>query len=77
MRLPAPEYEEYAEFVATVLVTLAVIQYLGTFGTSGSIDLSYLAGLGLALPVCLYLLTVAFENIAWVAQWDKMVQDRD
>lgn len=77
MRLPSPSYREYVEFVATVLVTLAVLQYLGIFGLSGEIDILYLASLSLALPVFTYALTAAFENISWVSQWDRMVQNEE
>jgi hypothetical protein len=75
MRLPSPSYSGYAEFVATVLVTVAVLQYVGIFGPTGDIDVTYLVGMGLILPVFSYLLTVAFENVAWVSQWDRLVQN--
>jgi len=77
MRLPSPSYREYVEFVATVLVTIAILQYIGIFGPSGDIDISYLVGLSLTLPVFTYLLTVVFENVSWVSQWDKMVQNEE
>lgn len=75
MRLPSPSYGEYAKFVATVLLTIAALQYFGIFGPARGVDISYLVGLGLTLPVCTYLLTVVCENIAWVSQWDRMVQN--
>jgi hypothetical protein len=75
MRLPSPSYRDYAEFVATVLVTITVLQHVGIFGPSGDIDVTYLVGMGLTLPVFTYLLTAALENAAWVSQWDRMVQN--
>ncbi len=75
MRLSSPSYREYVEFVATALVTVTILQYIGIFGPSGDIDISYLAGLNLTLPVFTYLLTVVFANVSWVSQWDKMVQN--
>jgi hypothetical protein len=75
VRLPSPSYRGYAEFVATVLVTIAVLQYSGIFGAFGDIDVVYLVEMSLILPVFTYLLTVALENIAWVSQWDRMVQN--
>jgi len=75
MRLPSPSYRGYAEFVATVLVTIAVLQYVGIFGPSGDIDVIYLVGMSLTLPVFTYLLTIALENVAWVSQWDRMVRN--
>lgn len=77
MRLPSPSYREYVEFVATVLVTIAVLQYAGIFGPSGNIDMTYLVVTGLSLPVFTYLLTVACENVSWVSQWDRMVQNKE
>ena len=75
MRLPSPSYRSYAEFVATVLATIAVLQYVGIFGPFGDIDVAYLVGMGLTLPVFTYLLTVALKNIARVSQWERMVQN--
>jgi hypothetical protein len=75
MRLPSPSYRGYAEFVPTVLVTIVVLQYVGIYGPSGDIDVAYLVKMSLILPVFTYLLTVALENIAWVSQWDRMVQN--
>ena len=63
------------EFVATVLATIGVIQYLGAFGSLGNITMNYFVGLAFTLPVFTYLLTVVCENIAWISQWDRMVQD--
>jgi hypothetical protein len=74
MRLPSPSYREYVEFVSTVVVTIAVFQYLDILGSAGAIDLVYLAGLAVVLPACTYLLTVAGANVAWIPQWDRMVQ---
>ena len=75
MKWPSPAYREYFEFVATVLVTLAVLQYTGTFfQTSGTIDPIHLISLGLILPVTTYLLTVLQENIEWIPRWNRMVQ---
>ncbi len=75
MRFPSPSYREYVEFVATVLTTIAVLQYLGVFGSSNNINITYFIGLSFTLPMCTYLLTVVCENIAWISQWDRMVQD--
>lgn len=75
MRLPSPSYREYGEFVAAGLVTIAVLQYAGIFVSSGEIDTTYLVVLGLTLPVSVYLLTVACENVTWVPRWDRMVRD--
>lgn len=75
MRVPSPSYREYAEFVATVLVTVAGIQYLGVFGSSGGLNVTYLATLGLTLPVVTFLLTVAGANVDRVPQWDRMIRD--
>lgn len=77
MRLPTPSYREYVEFVATAVVIIAVLQYVGIFGPSGDIDIPYLVGLCLTLPVSVYLLTVVFENVTWVSQWDRMVQNEE
>jgi hypothetical protein len=75
MRLPSPSYRGYAEFVTTVLVTIAVLQYVGIYGPSGDIDVAYLVKMSIILPVFTYLLTVALENIAWVSQWNRMVEN--
>lgn len=75
MRLPVPAYRAYVEFVVTVLVTLAVLQYVGVFGQSEGIEFRYLAGVGLSLPICTYLLTVVCANSPWISQWDRMVQN--
>ncbi len=75
MRFPSPSYREYVEFLATVLATIGVLQYLGVFGSPGNITLSYFVGLAFTLPVFTYFLTVVCENISWISQWDKMVQD--
>lgn len=75
MRLPSPSYREYVEFVATVLVTITVLQYFGVSGPSGDIEITHLVSLGLTLPVFTYLLTVVFENVNRISQWDRMVQN--
>ncbi|ERH09148.1 MAG: hypothetical protein J07HX64_00900 [halophilic archaeon J07HX64] len=75
MRLPVPAYGAYVEFVVTVLTTLAVLQYVGVFGQSGSIEITSLAGVGLSLPICTYFQTVVCANSPWISQWDRMVQD--
>lgn len=75
MRLPSPSYREYVEFVATVLVTVAGIQYLGVFGPPGGLNVPYLAILGLTLPVVTSLLTVAGANVDRVPRWDRMIRD--
>jgi hypothetical protein len=77
MRLPEPSYRAYLEYVATVLVTIAVLQYVGIFGSSGNIDITYLVGLGLTLPVFTYLLTVAGENLRWIPRWERMVRSQE
>lgn len=77
MRLPSPAYREYLEFVATALVTIAVLQYMGIFGRSEELDLTYLAVLGLSIPISTYFLTVALENISRVSQWQKMVRQKE
>ncbi len=77
MRLPSPAYREYVELVATVLVTITVLQYIGIFGPSKDVDITYLVIFGLTLPLFTYLLTVAGENIAWVSEWDRMVQNEE
>ena len=74
MRFPSPSYREYVNFVATVLVTITVLEYAGIFGPSGDIDMTYIVGIGLSLPVFTYLLTVVCENVTWVSQWERMVQ---
>ena len=74
MRFPSPSYREYVNFVATVLVTITVLEYAGIFGPSGDIDMTYIVGIGLFLPVFTYLLTVVCENVTWVSQWERMVQ---
>jgi hypothetical protein len=76
MRLPTPSCKGYTEFIATVLVTITVLQYVGIFGSSGDIDLIYLVAMTLTLPVFTYLLTVASENVTGVSQWDRMVQHK-
>ena len=78
MWLPSPAYREYLKFVATVLVTLAVLQYTGTFfETSGAIDPIHLISVGLILPVTTYLLTVLQENSEWIPRWNRMVQSNE
>ncbi|GGJ15279.1 hypothetical protein GCM10008995_26360 [Halobellus salinus] len=74
MRLPSPSYREHVELVATVLVTITILQYLGVLGRSGDIDVVFLVVLGITLPIFTYLLTVAGENIEWMSKWDRMVQ---
>ncbi|MFC7058345.1 hypothetical protein [Halovenus salina] len=54
--------------MTTVVVTVALLQYLGVFGPSEAVDLMYLAGLCLTLPVVTYLLTVVCENTTLVSQ---------
>lgn len=76
MRLPSPSYGAYLEFVVTVLSTMIALQYTGIiFGRPGEFDLGFLAVLALSLPISAYLLTVAAENVSWVSQRDKMVQN--
>ena len=77
MRFPSPSYREYVGFVVTVLATITILQYIGVFGPSGEIDITYLVGLSLTIPVFTYLMTVIFENVSWVSQWDKMVQNEE
>lgn len=75
MELPSSSYREYLELVTTVLATIAILQYTGIgFGRPGEFDFTYLAVVGLSLPVFTYLLTVAGENSSWVSQWNRMVQ---
>lgn len=76
MRFPSPSYRAYLEFVVTVLGTMTVLQYTGIIlGRPGEFDFGFLAVLALSLPISAYLLTVAAENVNWVSQWDKMVQN--
>lgn len=76
MRVPSPACREYVEFVATVLATFAVLQYTGIFfGDPGRLDLAYLLGVGLLLPVCTYLLTLLQENVEWLPRWERMVEN--
>jgi hypothetical protein len=75
MRFPSPSYREYVELVATVLVTITLLQYVGVVGPSGDVDVTFLVVLGVTLPLFTYLLTVAGENIAWVSRWDRMVRN--
>ncbi len=58
-------------------MTIAVLQCVRIFGPTGDIDVSYLVRMSLTLPVFAYLLTVAFENVAWVSQWDRLVQNEE
>lgn len=74
MKLPAPAYSAYVEFVTTAVVTVTLLQYLGVFGPSGAVDLTFLVGLCLTLPVFTYLLTVVCENTTLVSQWEKMIR---
>jgi hypothetical protein len=75
MRLPSPSYREYINVVATVLVTMTVVEYVGVSGPSGDVDATSLVVMALTLPICIYLLSVAGENIASVPEWDEMVQN--
>lgn len=78
MKVSSPSYREYIGFVATVLVTFAVLQYIGIlFGNPGGFDLTYLAGIGILLPICTYLLTVILANVEWLPQWDRMVRSEE
>jgi len=74
MRFPSPAYRQYLEFVATALVTVGLLQYLGVFGASGEVDATLLAGLILGVPVFTYVLTLACENVSWIPRWERMVQ---
>jgi hypothetical protein len=75
VKLPSPAYREYLAFVATVIATLAILQFTGIFfGDPGAVDLRYLLGIALVLPVSTYLLTVVQENVEWIPRWDRMVQ---
>lgn len=78
MKVPSPSYREYVKFVATALATFAVLQYTGIFfENAGRIDWTYLPSVGVLLPICAYLLAVILENIEWVSQWGRMVQNEE
>ena len=78
MKVPSPSLREHLKFVATVLATIAVVQYTGVFsGNPGEIDLTYLAGLGLLLPISAYLLTAILANSEWLPQWNRMVRNEE
>ena len=74
MKFPSPSYRAHLKFVATALVTIAVLQYTGIFGSPGEVDFAYLADLAIGIPISTYLLTVVLENISWLSQWDQMVR---
>lgn len=78
MKWPSPSYREYLELIATVLATMAMLQYTGVFlGHPEEFDFTYLAVLGVTLPITTYLLTVVGENSSWMSQWDRMVQQKE
>lgn len=78
MRIPSPSYREYIEFVATALATFAVLQYTGVFfGDPGEFDLTFLVGVGMLLPICVYLLTAIQENVKWLPRWERMVRSEE
>jgi hypothetical protein len=74
IRFPRPAVDEYAVKTAVVVLTLAVIEYLGLFGSqAGTIDWRFLLLVGIMFPVFRY----AIEVIAASAGIDVLAPDRD
>jgi hypothetical protein len=75
MKFPRPSVRAYVEFVATVLTTFVVLQYAGVFfANPGALDVEFLGVTAVLLPVQVYVMTVVFENVGWLPQWDRMVR---
>ncbi|AHG01199.1 hypothetical protein HALLA_19590 [Halostagnicola larsenii XH-48] len=72
MQVPRPDAGEYVTTTLTVVLTLAVLQYAGIFfDGSGGIDPGYLLGVGLTLPVFIFLFSLAAANVSWIPSWDE------
>lgn len=71
MRFPRPAVDEYAVKTAVVVLTLAVIEYTGLFGSqAGTIDWRFLLLVGIMFPVFRYLMAVLGANTGLVPAID-------
>lgn len=77
MKLPRPDFREYAKFTATALLTLAFLQYTGIFyENAGAVNWRFLLILGVTLPAFIYILTIITVNIALLPDYDRMTLGR-
>ncbi|WP_247730967.1 hypothetical protein [Halovivax limisalsi] len=73
MKFPTPDPTEYGTTILVVLATLAVLEYVGLFSEgSGTVDVPYLVGVGLLLPVAMYLISLTGANVAWIPEWNEL-----
>jgi hypothetical protein len=64
MNFPRPDLQEYARFTVTALLTLAFLQYTGIFyENAGAVNLRFLIGVGITLPIFLYNITLVTGNV--------------
>ena len=75
MNVPTPDPTAYAKLILVSLGTLAVLQYVGLFrDRGGEVDVVFLVGVGLVMPIMIYAISVAGTNSDLVPDWDEMTQ---
>lgn len=71
MRFPRPAVDEYVVKTAVVVLTLAVIEYTGLFGSqAGTVDWRFLLMVGVMFPVFRYVLAVIGANTGLIPAID-------